>query len=445
MGIRQKVTAIEDGLFGPSASSNPLRRVARIVILALRGFIRDAGFHHASALAFDTVLALVPLLVIVIGTLRGLGAYQLFVDTTIEPWIDQTFGPSPDGVVTLREAFMQVLELGEHADLEALGFVGFVVLLYLVLILLTTVETTLNRIWGAKKPRTLMRRAVDYAAILFVLPLGLIFATALGSTVGDFASLGPLRSVVRLSVAVAGASAVLTFLYLVMPHTRIRFGSALLGGIVAGLLWHGGLVAYATFQLGVARYNALYSSFATLPLFLVWIFVSWLVVLFGAEVAAAHQDERAFRWRVREGEASAHTRRQLGLHFGAAIAEAFVSGDLPPTLDQLATSAAVPVRLAEGVLSDLADRGLLLKAERSGQAAYVLARDPGAVRLSHLLAAIDRTDDPDVLGESAHDPHSLRLDALLSRLDASMVEAPANLTLAELVGWLRERPDGEEE
>jgi len=151
VGVRARLEAFEEGLFGPDAHTKPLRRVARILILALRGFVRDAGFHHASALAFDTVLALVPLLVIIIGTLRGLGAYDQFVETTIEPWIAQTFGPSPDGVVTLRDAFLQVIDLGEHADLEALGFVGFVVLLYLVLILLTTVETTLNRMYVLRK------------------------------------------------------------------------------------------------------------------------------------------------------------------------------------------------------------------------------------------------------------------------------------------------------
>lgn len=437
--LRETIDRTEERLFGPGAGSHPLRRVARIALLAGRGFLRDAGFHHASALAFDTVLALVPLLVIVIGILRGLGAYEPFVETTLGPWIDQTFGRSPEGVVTLRDAFLQVLDLGARADLQALGSVGVAVLLYLVLILLTTVETTLNRVWGAKRPRTLVRRAVDYAAILFVLPLGLILATALGSTLGDFATLGPARGVARQAVAILAASSVLTFLYLVMPHTRIRVRSAVLGGLVGGVLWQLGLLAYATFHLGVVRYNALYSSFATLPLFLVWIFVSWLVVLFGAEVAAAHQDERAFRWRVRQGEVSAHTRRQLGLHFTAAIAESFVGGGLPPTLEQLAGSAAVPVRLAESVLGDLVGHGLLLKADRDGRPAYVLARDPGATRLSTLLAALDRTQDPTQLVEISDDPDTRRIDSLLASLEASMSEASTNLTLVELVEWLEER------
>ena len=443
--LRRFFGALEERVFDPGEPVRAGRRVARILVLALRGFVRDEGFHHASALAFDTILALVPLLVLVIGTLRGLGAYDAFVETTVRPWLDQTFGVAPEGVVTLRDAFSQVLELGAHADLPALGFVGFVAVIYLVLILLTTVETTLNRIWGARRPRTLIRRAVDYAAILFVLPVGLILATAIGSTVGDIGGLGlGLRGVLRHGSAILAASAVLTFLYLVMPHTRIRFGSALLGGLIAGLLWHGGLTAFVVFHLGVARYNVLYSSFATLPIFLVWIFVSWLVVLFGAEVAAAHQDERAFRWRVRESEASAHTRRQLGLHFGAAIADAFEAGRPPPTLEELASASAVPVRLAESILADLVAHGFLLEAKRDGETAFVLARDPRRVRLSGLVSALDRSDEPTQLVEVSGDPKARRLDALLASLEESVDEAPTNLTLAELVGWLDERASEEE-
>ena len=92
--------------------------------LAGRGFVRDEGFHHASALAFDTVLALVPLLVIVAGVLRALGAWNQFLGSTIEPWLEMTLGQSPENMVTMREAFTKVIELGESADVTALGFIG---------------------------------------------------------------------------------------------------------------------------------------------------------------------------------------------------------------------------------------------------------------------------------------------------------------------------------
>jgi membrane protein len=416
------------------------RRFLRVLWLATRGFFRDEGFHHASALAFDTTLALVPLLVIVVGILRALGAYEAFVTTTIQPWIETTFGRTPEDMVTLREAFLQVLELGEQTDVRALGAVGVIALLYLVLILLTTVETSLNKIWGARRPRRLMRRAADYAAILFVLPFGLFLATAMGTGLGDLTWLGPMRFAVSEIVAVVAASSVLTFLYLVMPHTRTRFLSAVLGGLTAGVLWHVGLVIYASFQIGVARYNVLYSGFATLPLFLVWVFVSWLVVLFGAELAAAHQDEQAFRWRVREGEASPRTLHRLGARFAAEIARAFVRGEDPPDLATLAREAGVPSRLAEEVLEHLTKSGFVVRANPNGVPRYVLAREPGSVRLSSVLASLDETNDPQELGTPRRDQEARQLGDLVETLETAGDATPANLSLREVVAWLDSAP-----
>lgn len=416
-------------------------RILRIAWLSGRGFLRDDGFHHASALAFDTVLALVPLIVIVVGILRGLGAYEAFVHSTISPWIETVFGPSPEDMVTLREAILEVLHLGEQANVRALGFVGVLALLYLVVILLTTVESTLNRIWGARKPRSLMRRAVDYAAIIFVIPLGLFFASAVGTGFGDATWLGVARAPLRELLAIGAASAVLTFLYLVMPHSRTRFLSALIGGVVGGSLWHLGLMIYASSQIGVARYNALYSGFAALPLFLIWVFASWLMVLFGAEVAAAHQDERAFRWRVREGEASPRTRHRLGVRFVADITRAFMRGESPPDLHALADDARVPNRLAEDILDDLAHHGVLLRAARDNVPTFVLARDPRALKLSAVLAALDEARDPYEIGLPRTDEEARQLAELVDSLEQAAGDVPANLDLIGVVEWLDQSPE----
>lgn len=443
--MRSASKVVETELFAPDAHRPRLvrfsLRILRIAWLSGRGFLRDEGFHHASALAFDTVLALVPLIVIVVGILRGLGAYEAFVHSTISPWIETVFGPSAEDMVTLREAILEVLHLGEQADVRALGFLGVLALLYLVVILLTTVESTLNRIWGARKPRSLMRRAVDYAAIIFVIPLGLLLASAVGTGLGDAAWLGATRGPVREIAAIAAASGVLTFLYLVMPHTRTRFVSALIGGAVAGSLWHIGLMLYASSQIGVARYNALYSGFAALPLFLIWVFASWLMVLFGAEVAAAHQDERAFRWRVREGEASPRTRHRLGVRFVADITRAFMRGESPPDLHELAEAARVPSRLAEDILDDLAHHGVLLRAVRDNVPSFVLARDPRALRLSEVLAALDEARDPYEIGLPRSDEEARQLAELVESLEGAARGVPANLDLIGVVEWLDAAPE----
>lgn len=444
--MRSASKVVETELFAPDDHRPPFvrfsLRLLRIAWLSARGFVRDDGFHHASALAFDTVLALVPLIVIVVGILRGLGAYEAFVHSTISPWIETVFGPSPEDMVTLREAILEVLHLGEQADVRALGFVGVLALLYLVVILLTTVESTLNRIWGARKPRGLMRRAVDYAAIIFVIPLGLFFASAIGTGFGDAAWLGVARAPLREVLAIGAASAVLTFLYLVMPHTRTSFVSALIGGVVAGSLWHLGLMIYASSQIGVARYNALYSGFAALPLFLIWVFASWLMVLFGAEVAAAHQDERAFRWRVREGEASPRTRHRLGVRFVAEIARAFARAERPPDLHELAEGARVPSRLAEDILDDLAHHGVLLRAVRDNVPTFVLARDPRALKLSAVLAALDEARDPYEIGAPRRDEEARQLAELVESLEEAAGEVATNLDLIALVEWLDHSPGG---
>ena len=275
-----------------------VRAALRTVVLAVRGFFRDEGFQQASALAFDSVISILPLLVIAFATLRGLGAYDAFINSSLRPWIEHTFGPAASDRSTLREAVVRLFELGEGVNLAALGFIGIILLLYLVVVLLATTESTLNRIWGVHRPRRLVRKAADYAAILFVIPFAMSFAATAGQAVAKASWLHPVARVIDVVSTVGAASLVTTFFYLVMPHTSVRFRSAIRGGVTAGLLWTGVLWAYTTFQIGVARYNALYSSFAAIPLFLVFVFVSWCIVLFGAELAAAHQNPRGFRWRI---------------------------------------------------------------------------------------------------------------------------------------------------
>ncbi|MGE0790361.1 MAG: YhjD/YihY/BrkB family envelope integrity protein [Sandaracinaceae bacterium] len=416
------------------AQRRPLRfarRTLRVLYLAVRGFLRDDCFEHAGALAFDTLLALVPLVVLIASALRSLGLWDELVTGYVEPWVTLTLGQAPGDQSTVRDAVFKILELGERADLLALGFVGVVALLYLLGVLLVTVETTLNRIFGARAGRGLLRRAADYGAILFVIPLALVLTIALGHSFLGWGGIGWADGILQQAVAVAAVSGVLTFVYLVMPHARCRFRSALLGGVVAGVLWQLGLEAYAALQIGVTRYNALYSSFAALPLLLVWIFVSWLLVLFGAEIAAAHQDEAGYRWRIRNGEPSTRTRHALGVRLVARIARAFVRGESPSSLASMARALEVPPRLAESVLDDLANAHLLarLQDERA-ELTYVLTCDPRSVRVGDVLAVLDRGRDPYLLLREPPSPSGI--DAVLSGMEESRAHSAANITLREL-------------
>lgn len=368
------------------------RRALRLLALAARGFVRNKGLHRASELSFDTVLALVPLLALVFATLKGLGVYESFVATTVEPWMRLSFGAhdpaDPRGLEPLESAFVTLLDLGERIEIGGLGFVGLVTLLYIVSLLLSTVETSLNEIFGARRGRPAIRKLADYAAILFVLPLCLFLATTFVRAVGVLGwSGGAMKLVVEVGT-VGIVSAALTFLYIVMPYTRVHRGSALIGGVVGGVLTYGFFLAHVGFQLGVARYNALYSSFAAVPLFLVWIFVSWLAVLFGASVAAAHEDEAGFRWRIGKVREPFAVRERLALRFAVDATRAYVAGKPAPTIAELAQRAGVPEAFARDVLGTLCAEGVLAAGEARDRIGYIPARDIARLRATHVIEAI---------------------------------------------------------
>ncbi len=427
---------LEIELFRPDTDRSPmarsLRAALRTLVLAVRGFFRDEGFFHASALAFDSVISIVPLLVIAFATLRGLGAYDVFVNSTLRPWIEHTFGPAVRDRSTLREAFVRLFELGEGVNLAALGIIGIVLLLYLVVVLLATTETTLNRIWGVHRPRRLVRKAADYAAILFVIPFAMSFAATVGQAAGRASWLAPITGLLDVVATIIAGALVASFVYLVMPHTRVRVKSAIWGGVVAGALWTLVLWAYTTFQIGVSRYNALYSSFAAVPLFLVFIFVCWAVVLFGAEIAAAHQNPAGFRWRIRHGEASAATRRHLSVRFAVEITHAFVAGEHPPTLQHLAALGRVPENLARDLLEELTRAGIVVHAYEQGRRAYALGRDPSGIRVSDVLAAVDHREEPREIASGGKDARGQRVEGVLAELDRASRESQADVDLRSL-------------
>jgi membrane protein len=412
---------------------NGVRRTARMIVLAVRGFWKDDAIHNASALSFDTVLALVPMLALFFATLKGLGAYEAFVDDSVRPWILRTFGEVEDGNVGLREAFLQILSFGENTELAPLGLVGLVFVLYLVLLLLNTVETVMNRIWGVERARSLTRKVADYAALLFMAPFGLFVVTAVARWEASIRWLGPTAHAALVEiVVVAAVSLVFSFLYLVMPHTRTRFRSALIGGLVTGPALYAIVVLYGATQVGVARYNALYSSFAAIPLFLVWVFVSWLVILFGAEVAAAHHNQTGFRWRVHHHDASPNAKRFLAVRLLVLITRTFIRGEAPFTLTTLAQRAGVPEALVKDVLEVFVEAELVSHAIHRGSAAYVPSKDISTLRVADVFAVLRNAPDDETFAPETTDDEGKRILWVIEELDRAETDASHNYTLKEL-------------
>ena len=385
-------------------------RWVRIAYLATSGFLRDDCLSRAAALTYITVLSLVPMLGLSFSVAKGFGFYASLKRDTIEPFLDHTFGRLPDGASNLvelpvvseqsqavRVALDQVLGFVDRTDLSALGWFGLVLLVFGAIKLLASIETTFNQIWGVQRARSWIRKLTDYLAMLVVTPLLLFTATGLTAAARSSALLDGLpwgEHVEALLAILVRAAPLLAlwigfgFVYMALPNARTRLSSALLGAVVGGTLWQMTLLVHLEFQVGIARYNALYSTFAALPVFLVWLHFSWVAVLVGAEVCNAHQSEPSCSFPAEASEEEPAFREAVALRAMGRIGEAFLEGGAPWTSARLAKDLALSPRPVSEVLERLVDRGVLVRAVSAGEATYLPARDLEAIVVKDVLDAL---------------------------------------------------------
>lgn len=406
-------------------------RAARIGYLASRGFRDHRCSTHASGLTYVTVLSIVPLLAMAFSAAKGLGAYERLRGEVVDPFLDRTFGVNGvDGAGSeLRSAIDQIFLFVERTDFGGLGAIGLLVLLLTGIKLLSAMEHTLNDIWGVHRSRTLARKFADYLSLVIVVPVLLMAATTATTALQvDFLPDG-LSELWPKLVAIGATILGFTLIYLLGPNTKVRFTSALLGGLLAGALWHLAQLAHVSFQMGVARYNAIYSTFAALPVFLVWVYISWTILLVGAELASAHGAEPSYRRSFKALALGPAARRIVALKVVLQVADAFGRGNPPLSPMTLADQITMPERLVHEVAEGLEAAGILSVIENSGEdgGALVLARDPASVFLLDVVDAVDGLppgsdgDELDAVGKiladlrlaQAHSPENLSMEALL--------------------------------
>ena len=347
-------------------------------------FITHQGPLRAAALTYTTVLSLVPFLAIAFSVLKGLGAQH-----ALEPLLQQVAGDS-------NELVSRIIAYVNNTNMKSMGAIGLVMLIVTVVSLMGSIEEAFNAVWGVRETRSLQRRFSDYLSVVIIGPILLLAATSMTSSLqsqwmlqwlirntylGD-AILQLFRFLPYLSVWIA-----MVFLYIFIPNTRIRFASAVTGGVIAGTAWELAQWGYFHFQVGVANYNAIYGTLAAVPVFLVWIYTSWLIVLFGLEIVFAHQHRGhgisgrgGFRLTVTE-------REQLAVALLVQVNLHFQKGGVPPSAQYLADELDMPLLLLEPVLDELEQLGYLV--ETSGnEDGWLPARDPSEVQLSEVIGAL---------------------------------------------------------
>ena len=409
-----------------------LTRFLQFSIMVVEGFVRDRLLLRASALAYFTVLSVIPLLAVAVSILGAVGVgTEAFIG-----WVVQTFAAGSP------ETQASIVSLVADVNFASLGTAGAALLFLTTILSISNIETALNGIWGVAEHRSWKRRVPDYLAVIVMGPLlggvALSLSTSLHSpwlverlleTPGFEAlyDLG-LRQLPTLILCVAFA-----FLYAFIPNTHVRPLSAMIGGVVAGVLVVGAQRAYLDLSVGVARANLFFGSFAALPLLFVWIYVLWAVVLFGAEIAFAHQNLALYRREVRGAKASAAEREAIALRIALEVARRFRDGSEPVDAGDLSEVLDVPVRTVREVADRLREAGILtVQVRDQDEEALQLGRPADRIAVYQLLAALRGRREP---GTDESGVAEL-VDRVLGELDSSCEKASGGHTLAELLDQL---------
>jgi membrane protein len=228
----------------------------------------------------------------------------------------------------------------------------------------------------------------------------------------------------------------MTALLLIMPNGRVRLASAALGGIAGGVMWQIALVLHVDLQMGVARYNALYSGFGAFPIFLVWMYVSWLVVLLAGELGASHQNEQAVRQRLRAKEVDEALEESIGLVLMARAVRGFLGWAPRPSATALASELGVPAQKLDEIADALIAGGVLVAPDVDGERTFLPGRDVDTVRVGDLLAILRHRTHP----LDRPPPIELEVPAAISEtvhdLERAETTADANVTVRELAARL---------
>lgn len=417
-------------------------KVTRVLSLAWSGLVQNDCLTRASALTYITVLSLVPLLAFVFAMAKGFGAYEILVETTITPFLDQMAPPPAPGVAAtaggaqeIRTVVEGLLDFAGNTNFTNLGLIGLVMVIVAAIRLMTTIEGVFNLIWGLKQARPIMRKVTDFVALLVITPILMLVATTVtvslqSNAVTEFLTteLGLGLGVQLLSRLVPLVMVWLSFalLYMIMPNTRVPFAAALLGGVVGGTIWQIVQVLHIEFQIGVANYNAIYAGFAAFPLFLVWVYMNWVGVLLGALVAWAYQSEPAYRERRRVQATSPRDREVVALRGLVHIATAFSEGKGATETRDVAAHCGVPPGVLQGAFKELVEAGLLAHTDDGEAQGFLPARPLREIRINSILQALRGTrhqpaDETDTVSE------------LIDRLESIVESSPDNLTIEELV------------
>jgi len=402
--------------------------ILRYLYAVLRDFMSGQLTMRAMSLVYTTLLSIVPLLAFSFAILKGFGVFE-----QLEPFLYGLLEPLGEQGEDITK---QILALVDNVKGSVLGSVGLAIFLWTAISMVQKVEESFNYVWYVAKPRSFARRFSEYLIVLLIGPL--IMVTAIGiitsiqsNTVVEYIlnnpSLGPIFVFAGKFVPYLLISGVFTFLYMFVPNTRVNLMSALFGGLAGGFMWVTMGAIFTAFILHATRTWAIYAGFAVAITTLIWLYLNWLVLLIGAQLAFYHQRPAFLRIGRREPRLSNAMRERLVLNIMLLVGKAFREPGDSITTAQLARCLCIPSMALAPLGTALEDAGLLITSEKEE---LLPGREMSRITLDEILGVVRQQGDT---GSFSGPTWTDKIESLGSQMDAAVAGVVGDRSLSDLL------------
>lgn len=428
-------TRLETLLWGQDPSRLPpwqahAIQLGRLVHAVARDLTQGHLTLYAMSLVYTTLLSLVPLLAVSFSVLKGFGVHN-----QIEPLLSNALEPLGESGAEITR---QLIGFVDRMQVGVLGALGVGMLFYTVVSLIQKIEQSFNHVWRVDEVRPFAQRFTQYLSVLTIGPVLFFSAVGVSASLGgnpllrsvmDYEPVSWLMELARLIAPYLMISATFAFIYRFVPNTQVRLVSALIGGLVAGLLWQSVGALFAHFMAGSTQYTAIYSSLAILILLMIWIYLGWLILLVGSSIAFYQQHPELLDSPERELEPSPRQRERLALTIAARIARTHLAAEPTQDRETLAKAVRQPAHALQTTLNLLEDAGYIVRTadEPTG---YVLTRPPEDIAVLDILERVRRWGEHRT--GTAGQPIEPVIASIESRIETALAESLKDLSLRDL-------------
>lgn len=405
---------------------------AAVILRYAYGLIRDIVSGQitlrAMSLVYTTLLSVVPLIAFSFSVLQGLGVHN-----QLEPLLYDFLEPLGEQGANITA---QIIELVDNVKGGVLGGISLAFFIYTAVSMVQKMEESFNYVWYVAKRRSLARRLTEYMIVLLIGPviivvaLGMIASLRSNTLIQFFlthAALGPILVVTNKLTPYLLVTGVFTFLYMYMPNTKVRFKAAVIGGLVGGFAWASLSAIFATVVVFSSGKQAIYAGFAVAIFTLIWLYLNWLVLLFGAQLAYYVQNPAFLRIGRREPRLSNAMSERLALNIMLHVGRAFRDPEKSVTATEISDELHMPSITLTPVLQALEEGGLLAATEKE----FLLpGKDMATIRLQDILSIVRERGETG----SYRDPQwSEEIEKMGKSLDDAVLSTVGDLTLSDIV------------